>query len=319
VRAVRAANTEVLHLYWLVGHDILLWQSQQGWGAKVITRLSADLRREFPEQSGWSVTNLKYMRMMAQAWPSLEAIGQHGADQLPWGHVMVLLGKLETQDDRDWYAARAVAEGWKRSVLEHFIKVSLIAQLGAAPTNFKAVLDAPDSELAQQLVKDPYVFEHLAYVERVDERNVKQALMDRIQDTLMKFGRGMAFVARQLRFEVTDEKGDIEELVPDLLLFNIHQSRYVVVELKVGKFKPQQLGQLAAYVGLIDARLRDPVKHASTIGILLCTGKNESVVRFTLANMATALGVADYEGLPADVKAAVPSPGELQAAVADQG
>jgi len=162
--------------------------------------------------------------------------------------VRVLLDQLQTQADRDWYAARAVEEGWKRSVLEHFIKVGLKAQLGAAPTNFKAVLDAPDSELAQQLVKDPYVFEHLAYVERADERNVEQALMDRIQDTLMEFGRGMAFV-----------------------------------------------------------------------GILLCTGKNESVVRFTLANMATALGVADYEGLPADVKAAVPSPGELQAAVADQG
>lgn len=317
IRAVHAANVEVIRLYWSVGRSILARQDQEGWGAKVIQRLSRDLSLEFPDQNGWSVTNLKYMRMVAQAWPTIDAIGQHNVDQLPWGHVTVLLGKLSSQEDRNWYAVRAVAEGWKRSVLEYFIKVGLKAQLGAAPTNFAAVLDGPDSELAQQLVKDPYVFEHLALVARIDERHVEQALMDRIQDTLMEFGRGMAFVGRQLRFEVTDEKGDTDELAPDLLLFNIPQSRYVVVELKVGKFKPAYLGQLSAYVGLVDAQLRDQAKHASTIGILLCTGKNEAVVRFTLANMTTALGVADYEGLPPDVKAAVPSPGELQAAVAE--
>jgi len=315
VRAARAANTEVLRLYWSVGHDILVRQEQEGWGAKVIQRLSADLTAEFPDQRGWSPTNLKYMRMMAQAWPTLDAIGQHRVDQLPWGHVTVLLGKLSQYEERNWYAERAVAEGWKRGVLEHFIKVGLKAQLGAAPNNFAVVLDAPDSELAQQLVKDPYVFEHLAYVNQIDERHVEQALMDRIQDTLMEFGKGMAFVGRQVRFEVTDEKGDTEELVPDLLLFNTAQCRYVVVELKVEKFQAAFAGQLSAYVGLIDAQLRDPTKHAPTIGVLLCTGKNEAVVRFTLANMTAAVGVADYEGLPADARAAVPSPAELQAIV----
>lgn len=228
----------------------------------------------------------------------------------------MLLNRLSTREERDWYAARAVTEGWKRSVLDHFIKVGLKEQIGAAPTNFTATLEPSDSELAQQLVKDPYVFDHLAYVDRIDERAVEQALMDRLQDTLTEFGRGMAFVGRQLHFEVVDEHGDVEELVPDLLLFNIPQSRYVVVELKVGKFRPAYLGQLAAYVGLVDNQVRDLAKHAPTIGILLCTGKNEAVVRFTLANMSTAVGVADYEGLPPDAKAAVPSVAELQAALA---
>jgi len=205
--AARAANTEVIRLYWSIGKDILERQQRDGWGAKVIERLSRDMRREFPGQQGWSVTSLKYMRMMAHAWPTLDAIGQHGVDQLPWGHVVVLLGRLSTSDDRDWYAERAVAEGWKRSVLEHFIKVNLKAQLGAAPTNFSTTLPPLDSELAQQIVKDPYVSEHLAMVDELTERKVEQARMDRLQDTLTEFGRGMAFVGRQVRFEVTDEKG----------------------------------------------------------------------------------------------------------------
>ena len=315
VRAARVANTELLRLYWSVGHDILIRQGQEGWGSKIVERMSRDLTEAFPDQSGWSRSNLMYMRRAAEVWPTEDEFVPQRVGQIPWGHIRILLDRLSTREDRDWYAARAIAEGWKRSVLEHFIKVGLKSQVGAAPTNFAAVLDSPDSELAQQLVKDPYVFEHLAYVSEIDERHVEQALIDRIQDTLMEFGRGMAFVGRQVRFEVTDEKGDTEELVIDLLLFNIEQSRYVVVELKVGKFQPAFLGQLSAYVGLIDAKVRNPAKHAPTIGILLCTGKNEAVVRFTLANMTTALGVADYEGLPADVKAAIPSPSELQAAM----
>jgi len=318
VRAARAANTELLRLYWSVGYDILTRQEHEGWGAGVVRRLSTDLSREFPGQSGWSRSNLLYMRRVAQVWATEEEFVQHGAGQLPWGHIMVLLDRLKTREDRDWYAARALDEGWKRSVLEHFIKVRLKDQLGAAPTNFATALDSPDSELAQQLVKDPYVFEHLAYLERVDERGVEQALMDRLQDTLTEFGRGMAFVGRQVRFAVTDRKGRTDELVPDLLLYHIPQSRYVVVELKVDDFTPGYLGQLAAYVGVVDAELRDPNRQAPTIGVLLCTGKNEAVVRYTLANMSAALGVADYEGLPADARGAVPPAQELEAVVADE-
>jgi len=279
VRAVRAANAELLRLYWSVGHDILIRQEQEGWGAGVVDQLSMDLRREFPGQSGWSRTNLLYMRRVAQVWPVEDEFVLRAVGQLPWGHIETLLDRLVTREERDWYAARALAEGWKRSVLEHFIKVRLKDQLGAAPTNFATTLDSPDSELAQQLVKDPYVFEHLAYVERVDERSVEQALMDRLQDTLTEFGRGMAFVGRQVRFAVTDRKGRTDELVLDLLLYHIPQSRYVVVELKVGDFQPGYLGQLAAYVGVVDAELRESNRQAPTIGVLLCTGKNEAIVR----------------------------------------
>jgi predicted nuclease of restriction endonuclease-like (RecB) superfamily len=311
-QVARSVNADMIGLYWSIGKDIIERRTALGWGAKVVERLSRDLQREFPGEGGWSVTNLKYMRMMAQAWPTPGSIGQRGVDQLPWGHVITLVTRVKDTDERDWYVARALAEGWKREILGHFIKIGLRSQLGAAPTNFATVLATPDSELAQQLVKDPYRFEHLGVVEEVSERAVEKALMDRIQDTLMEFGRGMAFVGRQLRFEVTDAKGDVDELVLDFLLFNIPQSRYVVVELKVARFQPAFLGQLAAYVGLVDDQLRAPDKHAPTIGVLLCTSKNEAIVRYTLANMTSAVGVADYEGLPTDVRAAVPSATELE-------
>lgn len=157
VRAARAANTEVLRLYWSIGQDILDRQRTAGWGAKVVERLAADLKREFPDQRGWSRSNLLYMRRLAEAWPEKKFV-QQAVGQLPWSHVTVLLDKLKTRDDRDWYAARAADQGWSRNVLHHHIATNLRAALGTAPTNFPAALDPVDSDLARQLVKDPYVF-----------------------------------------------------------------------------------------------------------------------------------------------------------------
>jgi predicted nuclease of restriction endonuclease-like (RecB) superfamily len=317
-RAMRAANTEVLRLYWAIGHDILIRQERDVWGAKVIDRISRDMSREFPGQQGWSRRNLYWMRKAALVWPTEDEFVHRVGAQLPWRHITVLIDRLDTREDQDWYAARAAAEGWKREVLEHFIKVNLRKQIGAAPTNFEVVLESPDSELAQQLAKDPLVFEHLALVEKITERDVEQALMNRLQDTLTEFGRGIAFVGRQVHLQVRDEFGDVDEFVPDLILFSIPQSRYIVVELKIGKFQPAFLGQLGTYVGIVDEQLRDKEKHASTIGMLLCTSKNEATVRFSLASTAAAVAVADYEGLPADAKAAMPTAAELQAVMADE-
>ncbi|MDR0415762.1 MAG: PDDEXK nuclease domain-containing protein, partial [Propionibacteriaceae bacterium] len=302
IRAARAANNEALRLYWSVSRDILDRQERNGWSAGVVERLSKDLRAEFPGQQEWSPSNLRYMRRVAQVWPTEDEFLQRHVKELPWGHVTALLDRLSTRDERDWYATRAATEGWNRNVLEHFIKVDLHHQIGAAPTNFAVTLDAPDSDLAQELVKDPYVFEHLAYVNRVDERAVEQALMDRLQDTLMEFGHSMAFVGRKVRISVTDEKGDTEKVVLDLLLFNIPQRRHIVVELKAGRFRPEHLGQLSAYVAVVDGELRDKAHQAPPIGLLLCTGKNEAIVRYALAGSGVPAGVADYQGLPSDAR-----------------
>lgn len=311
VRAARAVNTEVLRLYWSIGRDILDRQQSAGWGGKVVERLAADLKREFPHQRGWSRSNLLYMRKAAEVWPTEEAFVQHAVGRLPWGHVTVLLDKLDTRADRDWYAARAADQGWSRNVLEHHIKTNLRAAIGSSPTNFPAALDPADSDLAHQLVKDPYVFEHLGMVSSRRERDVEQALMDRLQDTLLEFGRGMSLVGRQYRLPL----GHGEEFVLDLLLFHVEQLRYVVVELKVGPFAPAHLGQLGAYVAAVDGELRRPAIHAPTIGLLLCTGKGEASVRYSLASAAAPVAVADYQGLPDDARAALPSAGELRAAL----
>jgi predicted nuclease of restriction endonuclease-like (RecB) superfamily len=307
-----------MRLYWSIGHDILTRQREAGWGTKIVQQVSRDLTREFPDQRGWSRSNLLYMRRIAEVWPTEDKFVPQAVGQMPWGHVRVLLDRLSTREERDWYAAKAVADGWSRNVLEHFIKVDLRHQLGSAPTNFASALESPDSELAQQLVKDPYVFEHLAYVDHIAERDVEQALMGRLQDTLMELGRGMAFVGRQYPLTVTDEKGDVDEFVLDLLFFHIPQARYVVVELKVDRFRPAHAGQLGTYVAIVDHQLRDPERHAPTIGLLLCAGKNEATVRFALGSMSAPIGVADYEGLPADARAALPSVEELKAAMADE-
>jgi predicted nuclease of restriction endonuclease-like (RecB) superfamily len=303
----------VIRLYWSVGQDILKKQETAGWGAGVIPRLSADLRREFPDQTGWSPTNLKYMRMFAKAFPDPEAIGQHLADQLPWGHVIVLLDKTKTADELAWYARKAVEWGWSRNVLRAQIDSGLIGRVGAAPSNFPRTLPGPDSDLAQQLVRDPYVFQHVGMVPGLTERALEDALMSRLQDTLLELGRGIALVGRQVPFTVDGEEGRV-----DLLGFHTEQLRYIVIELKVGSFHAGAVGQLGTYVAMVDDLLRKPEIHAPTIGLLLCSSKGESIVRYSLASTAAPIAVADWQGLPPDARAALPSADELRAVMEDE-
>ena len=223
-----------------------------------------------------------------------------------------LLDKLDTPQQRDWYAAAAGEHGWSRDVLVHQVETRLAERVGSAPSNFAAALPAPDSELAQQLVRDPYVFDHLALSEHVAERDLEQALMDRLERTLLAFGHGMAFVGRQVRFDV-----DGDELVLDLLLFSLEQLRYVVVELKIGRFDPAYVGQLGTYVAVVDDRLRRPDRHAPTVGILLCKGRNDTLVRYALAGTPAPLAVADYiyDSLPPQERSGLPTAAELAAAL----
>ncbi|WP_435738495.1 PDDEXK nuclease domain-containing protein [Cellulosimicrobium sp. PMB13] len=204
-------------------------------------------------------------------------------------------------------------------MLEHHLTMNLRRALGAAPSNFAAALDRPDSDLAQQLVKDPYVFEDLGLVERRAERDVEQALMDRLQDTMLELGRGMAFVGRQVRLSVPDDASDrVDELYVDLLFFHIEQLRYVIVELKIGTFEPSHLGQLGTYVAIVDDQYRRPEIHAPTVGILLCTGKSGPTVRYALASTNAPVAVADYKGLPEEARGVLPSAAELEAVIEDE-
>ncbi len=310
-RAQRTVNTELLGLYWRIGYAILSRRQAEGWGTRVIDRLATDLRSAFPQMRGLSRSNLYYMRSFAATWPEA-AIVQQPVGRLPWGHVTVLLDKLDDPAKREWYAAAAVQHGWSRNVLLHQIMNRLLERTGAAPSNFPAQLPQAESELAQQLTRDPYVLDFLDLTQPVAERDLEAALIDRLQAFLIELGHGFAFAGRQYHFEV-----DGDDFSIDLLFFNWVQSRFVVVELKIGRFQPEHLGQLSFYVSWVDANLRDPDRHSPTVGILMCTSRNDSVVRYSLAGATAPLAVAGYtyDTLPDSIRQLVPSDEQLSTAV----
>jgi predicted nuclease of restriction endonuclease-like (RecB) superfamily len=300
--AVAQVNNALIELYWSIGKTILDQQATESWGSGVVDRLAHDLRLEFPAMKGFSRRNLLYMRAFAAAWPD-DSVVQQPVAQLPWGHVTVLLDKLDDQGARHWYASAAAEHGWSRNVLLNQIMNRTRERIGAAPSNFSTSLQRADSELAQQIAKDPYVLDFLDLSADVAERDLEQALIDRLVDTLKEFGPGFAFVGRQVHFEV-----DGDDYYVDLLFFHVQQLRYVVVELKVGKFEPEFAGKLGFYVALVDAQLRTK-SHAPTVGLLLCADRNESVVRLALANTQKPVAVSTYtyETLPPEAKKLLPS------------
>lgn len=313
--AVRAANRELIGTYWAIGSDILARQAEQGWGAKVIDRLSADLRERFPEARGYSPRNLKYMRSFAAAWPD-PAIVQRSAAQLPWRHHMVLLDKLSQPEVRLWYAAEAITEGWSRDILALQIDRQLHARAGKAITNFAAVMPSGDSDLAEQSTRDPYLFDFLGITEPLRELEVEKQLVDHIGTFLLELGRGFAFVGRQVRLQVG---GD--EFYCDLLFYHLKLRRYVVIELKAVRFEPGFLGQLGMYMSAVDDLLAHP-DDEPTIGLLLCQGKNNVVAEWAVRGYKTPIGVADWTtalttALPEELSSSLPSIEELEAELSD--
>jgi predicted nuclease of restriction endonuclease-like (RecB) superfamily len=247
--ARRTVNTELVGLYWSIGHEILLRQDRQGWGAGVVGRLAEDLRAEFPQMKGLSRSNLFYMRAFATSWP--DEVVQQPVGQLPWGHITVLLDKLKTLQARAWYAAAAVQHGWSRNVLSNMIAGQAMERTGSAPSNFAELLPAPGSEVAQQAAKDRYNVEFLGLTGEVAERDLEQRLPAQIVETLRQMGPGFAFAGRQVPLEV---EGD--DFYLDLLFFYVEQLRYVVIELKTGKFQPEYAGKLNFCVAVVDDQLR---------------------------------------------------------------
>lgn len=307
-RAALAVNRELLLLYWQLGREILQRQDAQGWGSKVIDRLAADLRSAFPDMKGFSPRNLKYMRAFAEAWPD-EQIVQQAAAQLPWGHNMVLIDRLDSAEERLWYAQKALENHWSRNVLVMQIESGLIARSGKAISNFATCLPAPESDLARAMLKDPYCFDFLGLMEAAQERDIEAALIRQVTDFLLELGAGFAFVGKQVLLNVG---GD--EFFIDLLFYHLKLRCYVVVELKSGKFKPEHLGQLGLYLTAVDAQLRHP-QDGQTIGLLLCKSKNEIVAEYALRDQNHPMGIAEFrlmQTLPSELAANLPSIEEIE-------
>ncbi|MEO1134906.1 MAG: PDDEXK nuclease domain-containing protein, partial [Cyanobacteria bacterium J06639_1] len=308
VKAALAVNRELVLLYWQIGRDILQRQAHQGWGAKVILQLSQDLKREFPEMRGFSRTNLLYMRSFAEAYPDLQIV-QQLAGQIPWFHNCVLLDKVKAPEQRLWYIKQTIKHGWSRNVLVLQIESRLCDRQGAAPTNFAKTLPHPQSDLAQQLLKDPYTFDFLSISAEAKERDIERSLVAHIQEFLLELGAGFAFVGRQFPLEIGGEDYRI-----DLLFYHVKLHCYVIIELKAGKFQPEYAGKLNFYINAVDDLLRTPEDNP-TIGLILCKEKNSSTAEYALRNISTPMGIATHQ-LPQPLQENLPSIAQLEAELA---
>lgn len=303
VKAALSVNQELINLYWQIGRDILDRQEAQGWGSKVIDKLSADLRVSFPDMTGFSVRNLKYMRAIAEAYPDFEFV-QQAVAQIPWGHNVRILDQVKDADQRRWYIEQTIEHGWSRDVLVHQIESGLYERQGKALTNFKATLPEPQSDLAQQLLKDPYNFEFLTLDKDAKEKELEAGLLEQLRKTLLELGAGFAFVGSQRNLVVGGQ-----DFYIDLLFFHYKLNCFIVVELKVTEFIPEYAGKMAFYLAAVDDLLREE-HHNPTIGLLLCKNKNEIVAEYALRNNQSPIGISGYrvnQALPPALEEALPA------------
>jgi predicted nuclease of restriction endonuclease-like (RecB) superfamily len=309
VKAVFAVNRELILLYWQIGRGILQRQREAGWGAKIIERLAADLHREFPGMTGFSRTNLLYMRAFAAAWPE-EPFVQQVVGQIPWGHNLRILDLVKTPQERQWYIYRAIEHGWSRNVLVHQIESGLYRRQGKALTNFQATLPAPQSELAQQVLKDPYNFDFLTLTEDAREKELESGLLEHLRKFLLELGVGFAFVGSQYPLEIGGEDFKL-----DLLFYHIRLRCFVVIDLKMGPFKPEHAGKMNFYLAAIDDLLRHQDDQPS-IGIILCKSKNAIIAEYALHDATKPIGVSEYRlttSLPSNLRGNLPTIKELEA------
>ncbi len=316
-----SVSQELLHLYWLIGRDIVLRQGREGWGRSVIDRLSKDLAAEFPGSEGFSATNLSRMRAFYLAYPEAAAISAQVVPKfdepnlpasvpiLPWGHHVVLLFKIKHPEIRRWYAAATIEYGWSRSVLIHQIESRLYERQGQAITNFSATLPSAQSDLAQQALKDPYNFDFLTLRQDAHERDIELALTENIRRFLLELGVGFAFVGNQYHLKVGHN-----DFYIDLLFYHLKLRCFVIIDLKTDEFKPEYAGKLNFYLSAVDDLLRHP-DDASSIGIVLCKSNDRVVAEYALRDMSKPMGVATYltGAIPEQFKGSLPDIAELEA------
>ncbi len=367
VRAALAVNRELIQLYWEIGRAIAGKQEDEGWGAKVIDRLAADLQREFPGIAGFSRTNIFRMRAFYLAYTQESAIvpqavgqlakagivaqpvrqlaagivpqvvgqlrsanvaqpaRQSPADrstppapisELPWGHNVVLLESLDARAERLWYAHQATAHGWSRSMLEHWIDSDLYARQGKAITNFSTALPPAQSDLAQQIIKDPYNFDFLTLHADAAERDLEDGLLEHITRFLLELGAGFAFVGRQVHIEV-----DGRDFYLDLLFYHLHLRCFIVIDLKTREFDPEFAGKMNFYLSAVDDRFRGEHDQPS-IGLILCKKRSRVIAEYALRRLDRPVGVAQYatrltEQLPHELAGKLPSVREIEAELAE--
>ena len=312
IRAALAANSELITFYWELGTDLIEKQKSYQWGDHFLEQFSHAMRQTFPEMRGFSVRNLQRMKQFATLYPDLQITTQ-AVSQLPWGHITRLIQMIKNDSQREWYAQQTIKNGWSRSILEMQIESGLYDRQAVSSkkiTNYHEHLPTPQSDLANEILKDPYNFDFLTIQDDAHEREIENALVTHVRDFLLELGQGFAFVGSQVPLTFDDE-----EFFIDLLFYHLHLRAFVVVELKAGKFKPEHTGQLGFYLAAVDDLMRKEGDN-QTIGILLCKSKNKVIAEYALRSVKVPIGVSEYtlsKYLPKEFKTNLPTVEEIEA------
>jgi predicted nuclease of restriction endonuclease-like (RecB) superfamily len=309
-KALKAVNKEMIELYWNIGNIILRNQEKEGWGTKIIGNLSKDIKNEFPDLKGFSERNLKYMRKFAEQYDNVEFVQQVVA-QIPWAHNLVIMEKIKDIQERIWYINKTVENGWSRNILAHQIESKLYERqyVSVKTTNYTEKLAKPNSDLALETLKDPYIFDFITMREDMNERDIESQLVKKITKFLLELGSGFAFIGNQYHLNVAGE-----DYYLDLLFYHLKLRCYVVIELKTGKFKPEYAGKLNFYLSAVDDLLKGDGDNAS-IGIILCKEKNKLVAEYSLKDISKPIGVSEYkllEQIPNELKGSLPTIEEIE-------
>lgn len=337
IKASLKVNSEMLKFYYFVGKGVSKLTKKNTYGDNLIENISKDLKEKLPSLSGLSITNIGYMKRFYEAFSDIEIHPQLGGESLselnypqlggkfesieniifltPWGHIKYLLDKCSSSKDKMLFFMRKINEfHWSRAVLLNFLDTDLYEREGKAVTNFKWTLPKDDSDLAQEITKDPNNFDFIAIRKDYDERELKDNLLKNIEKFLLELGTGFAFVGREYRLQV----GKTEQFI-DLLFYNVNLHCYVVIEVKVQEFKTDMIGQLGTYVVAVD-RLLKKDGDKKTIGILICKTKDNVLAKFALESSAEPLGVSEYElsnFLPEDYKSSMPTIEEIERGISE--
>jgi predicted nuclease of restriction endonuclease-like (RecB) superfamily len=329
IKAALAVNKELLTFYWELGSDIVQKQSATNWGDGFLSQLSRDLTTEFPDIKGFSLSNLKYVKQWYLFYSqtvelSQQAVGQIGKQpaaqfvkqavsqitQIPWGHNIAIISKCKNLEEALYYVRNTIAHNWSRSVLVHHIESGLYRREGKSISNFTAALPKPQSDLALQTLKDPYIFDFLSMSKDYNERELEKGLVEHITHFLLELGAGFAYIGRQVPLQVGER-----DFFIDLLFYHTRLHCYVVIELKTADFEPEHAGKLNFYIKAIDEQLRKEGDQP-TIGILLCKNRDKLVAEYALSDIHKPIGVSEYQLtqlLPENLKSSLPSIEEIEA------
>lgn len=307
-KAVRSVNIELIGLYYSIGKQIVLKQKESNWGEDLIGQIEIDLKTSFPDLSGFSRRNLNYMRSLYNFIGEDIKVQQLVA-QIPWGHVIVIMAKIKEKEVALFYIQKTIENSWSRVILDHQISLNLYQRQGKIVSNFDLTIDNLDVEMIKESFKESYILDFLGLSLDAKECDLEQALIQNITHFILELGKGFAFVGKQHKLTVGGQ-----EFFIDMLFYNFILKRFVIIELKTTEFKPEYAGQIGFYMTAIDRDVKKD-EDGSTIGLIICKTKNNTVVEYALANSGWPTGVAEYRllsELPEEIRRCMPTENELK-------